>query len=146
MNTADSSTNPYDEVLYPEAVHVHTHPDRLATVAVLRGMRPTSVDHCRLVEFGCGVGSNLIAMAFNYPQSTFLGIDLANGPVAAGKETIAELGLKNISLRQLDLCDASKEQFGSFDYIIAHGLYSWVPHVVRERILAACRDMLTSQG
>src|SRR5260370_2769241 len=66
MNTADSSTNPYDEVLYPEAVHVHTPPDRLATVAVLRGMRPTSVDHCRLVEFGCGVGSNLIAMAFNY--------------------------------------------------------------------------------
>jgi methyltransferase-like protein/SAM-dependent methyltransferase len=146
MNTADNSTNPYDEVLYPEAVHVHTHPDRLATVATLRGMRPAPVDHCRVMEFGCGVGSNLISMAFNYPESHFLGIDLAHGPVAAGQESIAELGLRNIRLHQLDLCDASKERFGSFDYIIAHGLYSWVPQVVRERILSACRDMLTPQG
>jgi methyltransferase-like protein/cyclopropane fatty-acyl-phospholipid synthase-like methyltransferase len=146
MSTAGTSTNLYDEVLYPEAVHVHTHPDRLATVAVLRGMRPTPVDHCRVIEFGCGVGSNLIAMSFNFPQSTFLGIDLANGPVAAGQESIAELGLKNISLHQLDLCEANQERFGSFDYIIAHGLYSWVPQVVRERILTACLEMLTPQG
>lgn len=146
MNTADSSTNPYDEVLYPEAVHAHTHPDRLATVAMLRGMRPPPVDQCRVMEIGCGVGSNLISMAFNYPQSKFLGIDLAHGPIAAGQESIAELGLKNINLQQLDVCDANRERFGSFDYIIAHGLYSWVPHSVRENIIVLCRDMLTPQG
>jgi methyltransferase-like protein len=35
---------------------------------------------------------------------------------------------------------------GKFDYIIAHGLYSWVPEVVRERILAICRERLAPQG
>ncbi|MBV8586149.1 MAG: methyltransferase regulatory domain-containing protein [Verrucomicrobia bacterium] len=146
MNTADSSTNPYDEVLYPAAVHVHTNPDRLATVGLLRGMRPPPVDQCRVLEIGCGVGSNLLSMAFNYPQSSFLGIDLARDPIVAGQESIAELGLKNLRLQQLDLCDANHDRFGSFDYIIAHGLYSWVPQSVRECILALCRDRLSAQG
>jgi methyltransferase-like protein/SAM-dependent methyltransferase len=146
MNTADSSTNPYDEVLYPAAVHVHTNPDRLATVGTLRGMRPPPVDQCRVLEIGCGVGSNLLSMAFSYPQSNFLGIDLAHDPIVAGQKSIAELGLKNINLQQLDLCDANQDRFGSFDYIIAHGLYSWVPGSVRESVLALCRDRLTAQG
>jgi methyltransferase-like protein len=146
MDTAERLANPYDEVLYPEAVLVHTHPDRLATVAALRGMHPPSINRCRLLEIGCGVGSNLISMAFNYPESNFLGIDLAQGPIAAGQKSIAELGLKNIRLQQLDLCDANQDRFGSFDYIIAHGLYSWVPHSVRESILALYRDRLTAEG
>jgi methyltransferase-like protein/2-polyprenyl-3-methyl-5-hydroxy-6-metoxy-1,4-benzoquinol methylase len=146
MNAAERSANLYDEVLYPAAVHVHTAPDRLATVGVLRGMQPASVDHCRVLELGCGVGTNLISMAFNYPHSRFLGIDLAHGPIAAGQKSISELGLKNIELEPLDLCEANQQRFGAFDYIIAHGLYSWVPHPVRERILALCRDMLAPQG
>ena len=146
MNTADSSTTSYDEVLYPPAVHVHTHPDRFATVGTLRGMRPAPVDHCRVLELGCGVGSNLIAIAFNYPGSEFLGLDLARRPIATGQDSIAELGLKNIRLCHLDVCAANKERFGFFDYIIAHGLYSWVPPTVRKHILAVCRDMLGPQG
>ncbi|MBV8813055.1 MAG: methyltransferase regulatory domain-containing protein [Verrucomicrobia bacterium] len=146
MNGTETLPNLYDEVLYPAAVHVHTAPDRLATVAVLRGMRPAPVDHCRVLEIGCGEGTNLISMAFNYPESNFLGIDLAGGPVLAGQQSIAELGFKNISLQPLDLCSANRERFGFFDYIIAHGLYSWVPQPVRQNILALCRDMLAPQG
>jgi len=146
MNPAERSATAYDEVLYPAAIHAHTAPDRLATVGVLRGMRPAPVDHCRVLEIGCGVGTNLISMAFNYPHSLFRGIDLAHAPIAAGQKSISELGLKNIELEPLDLCDANQQRFGAFDYIIAHGIYSWVPHPVRERILALCRDMLTPQG
>ena len=146
MNIDTSSTTPYDEVLYPVAVHVHTHPDRFATVGTLRGMRPAPIDRCRVLELGCGVGSNLMSMAFNYPGSEFVGLDLAYRPVAAGQDSIAEFGLKNISLCHLDVCEANKERFGFFDYIIAHGLYSWVPQRVREHILAVCREMLSPQG
>jgi methyltransferase-like protein/SAM-dependent methyltransferase len=146
MSIGGSSTTPYDEVLYPVAVHVHTHPDRFATVGTLRGMRPAPIDHCRLLELGCGVGSNLTAIAFNYPGSEFIGLDLARRPIATGQDWIAELGLKNIRLYNLDVCEANKERFGFFDYIIAHGLYSWVPQTVRKHILATCGEMLTPQG
>ena len=85
-------------------------------------------------------------MAFQLPESEFVGLDLAQLPIAAGQQFIAELDLKNISLYAIDLSEARIEQFGTFDYIIAHGLYSWVPLPVRERILEICQEMLKESG
>jgi SAM-dependent methyltransferase len=136
----------YDEVLYPPGVHIHTQLDRLATVGRLRGMQPGPVDGCRVLELGCGVGTNLIAMAINWPKSSFLGLDLASNPIQSGQADLKELGLGNIELIEADVLDANKKRFGLFDYIIAHGLYSWVPESVREHVLGLCREMLAPQG
>jgi methyltransferase-like protein/trans-aconitate methyltransferase len=146
MKTAGGAVSPYDKVLYPAAVFPQTHPNRLATVAFLRGVQPVSITRCRVLELACGVGSNLIGMAFQLPESEFVGLDLARRPIAFGQAFLAELGLRNISLHSMDLCRASTEQFGRFDFIIAHGVYSWVPQHVREGILAVCREMLNPQG
>ena len=77
------------------------------------------------------VGGNLVPMAYQWPDSTFVGIDLSGGSIAEGSRTVAAIGLKNVRLRQLDIMEVRAE-FGEFDYIIAHGVYSWVPQVVRE--------------
>jgi methyltransferase-like protein/trans-aconitate methyltransferase len=146
MKTAGDAVSPYDKVLYPAAVFPQTHPNRLATVAFLRGVQPVSINRCRVLELACGVGSNLIGMASQLPESEFVGLDLARRPIASGQAFLAELGLRNISLHSMDLCGASTEQFGRFDFIIAHGVYSWVPQHVREGILAICREMLNPQG
>jgi methyltransferase-like protein/trans-aconitate methyltransferase len=146
MRTADSPPTAYDKVLYPAAIYPQTHPTRLAAAAFLRGLDPQSVDRCRVLELGCGSGSNLIAMAFHLPASKFVGLDLARRPIASGCSVIAELGLQNISLHATDLLAASPKDFGEFDFIIAHGLYSWVPQAVRERVLTICREMLNSNG
>lgn len=136
----------YDKVLYPAAIYPLTHPIRLATPAFLRGMHPESVDRCRVLELACGSGSNLISMAFHLSASNFVGLDLAQRPIALGNSMIAELGLQNISLHAIDLLAANPTDFGRFDFIIAHGLYSWVPPDVREHVLTICREMLNPQG
>ncbi len=136
----------YDKVLYPAATFPQTHPNRLATVAFLRGMQPAPIDHCRVLELGCGLGSNLIGMAFQLPDSEFVGLDLARRPIAAGQSFAEELGLGNVALHEMDISAASPERFGRFDFIIAHGLYSWVPQPVRGHILAVCQEMLNPQG
>ena len=146
MKASNVSPTPYDQVLYPPAVYPETHPDRLATVGTLRGMDPAPPLSCRLLELGCGNGENLIPLAFSFPDSEFVGLDSARHPVALGAATIAELGLTNIQLHPVDLCDTAVEHFGSFHYIIAHGLYSWVPAPTRERILTLCRQLLTPRG
>jgi len=146
MDTGDASPTAYDRVLYPATVYPETHPDRLAAVGTLRGMQPARVNRCRVLELGCGTGENLIALAFNFPSSEFIGLDSARHPVALGQDAIAKLGLTNLQLHPLDLCEANQERFESFDYIIAHGLYSWVPPFARERILAVCRELMTPQG
>ena len=135
----------YDEVAYPSYVYPQTHPDRLATIATVLGMNPAPVEACRVLEMGCGAGGNIIPMAFDLSESSFVGIDLAASPIDQGRELIAALGLKNISLQQLDVM-AFPSELGQFDYIIAHGLFSWVPEVVRDRILAICRAHLAPQG
>src|SRR3989442_15354915 len=94
--------------------------DRLATIATLLGMTSAQVDACHVLEMGCGAGGNLIPMAFDLPESSFVGIDLAGSAIAQGRELIAALGLKNISLQQLDVM-AFPSELGQFDYIVVHG-------------------------
>ena len=122
-----------------------THPDRLATIATLLGIRAAPPAECRVLELGCGDGGNLIPMALGLTGSTFTGIDLAAQAVEHGRGLVNALGIKNITLLELDLMEAGPE-LGEFDYIIAHGVYSWVPQNVRERLLHICRANLASRG
>ncbi|HKR11875.1 MAG TPA: class I SAM-dependent methyltransferase [Pyrinomonadaceae bacterium] len=138
-------TDAYNQVTYPNFAFPQTHPDRLASLATLFGMTPAAVEGCRVLELGCGDGGNLIPMAFSLPGSQFVGIDRAEKPVEKGNATIGALGLQNIELMSVDINDLSA-QSGRFDYIIAHGLYSWVPSEIRDRILKICRSMLAAQG
>ncbi len=142
---ADSPQTPYDVVTYPSYTHAQTHPDRLATVARLLGMEPAPVERCRVLELGCGDGSNLVPMAYGLPASEFVGIDLAGRPIAAGQEMVVDLGLKNIRLVQESLLRIDSS-WGRFDYILAHGLYSWVPQEARNHLLTICRTNLAPQG
>jgi methyltransferase-like protein len=142
---SESTGSLYDEVLYPSALYGYTHPDRLATMAMLFGLNAAPVEACRVLELGCGDGTNLISMAYGLPRSQFFGIDIAERPIAAGKETVNELGLNNIILRRLDLLQTPAD-LGRFDFIIAHGLYSWVPEEVRDKLLALCGGLLTDNG
>jgi methyltransferase-like protein/trans-aconitate methyltransferase len=135
----------YDTVRYPSYTHPQTHPDRLATIARLFGLKSAPVERCRVLELGCGNGTNLVPMAWALPDSEFVGIDLAAAPVAQGQAMIAELGLKNVRLVHGDLTGIN-ETWGGFSYIIAHGIYSWVPAPVRERLLAVCHTCLAADG
>jgi SAM-dependent methyltransferase len=137
--------NSYNEMPYLSLPMAQTHPDRLASVAKLFGMSPAPIASCRVLEIGCGNGGNLIPMAHFLPGSSFTGIDLAERPIAEGRRLAAELKLANINLIAMDLCNAGPEM-GEFDYIIAHGVYSWVPDAVRDGLLAVCRDRLSPQG
>ena len=134
----------YDAVSYPGSAFSQTHPDRLATIAALYGLPAARPERCRVLELGCGNGANLIPMAYVLPESTFLGLDAAGTAVAQGREQIAALGLGNATLLHADLLDASN--LGTFDYVIAHGLYSWVPPNVQERVLAIASEVLAPNG
>ena len=135
----------YDQVAYAALPHAGTHPDRLATVAAFLGMRSPALGQCRVLEVGCSDGSNLIPMALALPGARFVGCDLSERSLDAGRRTIAELGLTNIVLVNEDLAALSPSH-GTFDYIVAHGIYSWVPEQVRDALLALGGQRLTPDG
>lgn len=140
-----SSLASYDDVPYPILSFSQSHPDRLATLSFLLGMEPAPVENCRVLELGCASGGNLIPMAHALPNSAFVGVDLSAQQIAEGQEAIEALQLKNISLKHMDILEIEAD-LGEFDYIIAHGVYSWVPATVRDKLLAVCQRHLAPQG
>ncbi|MCP4104447.1 MAG: methyltransferase domain-containing protein [Desulfobacteraceae bacterium] len=135
----------YNRVPYNTQALLSAHPDRLAALAVLFGMTPCPIRNSRILELGCGDGGNLIPIAYALPQSEMVGIDLAETAIAKGQDMINRLGLKNIKLLHKNIMEVD-DNAGQFDYIIVHGIYSWVPQEVREKILSICKNNLKRQG
>jgi len=134
----------YDEVPYESHPYPQSHPDRLATIATLFGMKPTPISKCRVLELGCAAGGNLIPMAASLPGSEFVGIDGSTRQIADGQEIVDALKLENIKLRCADFNDVESEE--PFDYIIAHGVYSWIADPLQEKLLEICGKMLAPNG
>src|SRR3954454_18939592 len=108
----------YDDVPYSNHPYAQTHPDRLATVAILHGLEPPDPFHGRVLEVGCGAGGNLMAMVAATPGLRALGVDLAAGPIAEGQAAAAAIGMKNLTLRRGDVRDLTDGHLGEFDFIV----------------------------
>jgi methyltransferase-like protein len=141
MTTLDS----YDEIPYDAVSVTDTHPDRLHVLGQLFGLPAAPPGRCRILELGCADGANLTPMAFYLPNSRFVGVDLSRVQVESGQALIRDAGLPNIELRHADVM-ALDASLGQFDYIIAHGLFSWVPRPVQDRMLALCGELLAPNG
>lgn len=111
----------------------------------LFGLDPVAPSAARVLELGCADGANLLPMADVLPQATFLGIDASKVQIANGQKAIAAAGLKNVELRQQNILDFPAGE-GKFDYIIVHGIFSWVPEPVREKIMQICSTHLAERG
>jgi methyltransferase-like protein/cyclopropane fatty-acyl-phospholipid synthase-like methyltransferase len=144
-NTEYLQRNSYDQVPYMGLSHSLTHPDVMATAGRLLGLNPADIRNCRVLELGCANASNLMPMAISLPGSQFFGLDSSGFQINQGQQTIATLGLKNISLKLMNIMDVD-DSLGRFDYIIVHGIFSWVPEEVRDRILTICDRNLASEG
>lgn len=135
----------YDHFPYVDQPYPQSHPDRLAVVATLFGLNPARVDRCRVLELGCASGGNIIPMAVALPDSVFVGIEQSQRQAAAARACISGCGLANVEVRTADILDLDGS-LGEFDYIISHGVYSWVPQPVRDRIMDIYRRCLKPHG
>lgn len=135
----------YDCNPYPGESCPRSHPRHLEVVARLFGLKPANSINARVLELGCASGENLIPMAAQSPNLKCVGIDLSNIQVKAGMDDIKALGLSNISLITMSISDITPD-LGQFDYIIAHGVYSWVPSEIQSHVLRVMKENLTPNG
>jgi SAM-dependent methyltransferase len=136
----------YQELEYPSYLHPQLHPDRLATMAWMFGLEPADPQTCRYLELGCGTAHSLIAFANDLSGARFFGVDFSQGMIDSGRRASTELGLKNLTLTAADLLEYPEAGTGRFDYIVLHGMFSWTPDAVRDRMLEICRDHLADNG
>ncbi len=144
--TADEATarTAYDEVPYPGHSHAETHPSRIAAIARLFGVAAPRVATARILEIACGDGSNLVPIAYSLPQAHCTGFDLAPSAIERAHARASSLQLRNVDLFAGDI--ARVGAIGHFDYIVAHGLYSWAPPSLRDGLLRLIHRSLSPNG
>ena len=135
----------YDDLVYPSGVYYFTHPDRLAVTAALNGFEPASVSECRVLELGCSDGGNLHAMASILPNAEFVGVDLSPKQIEIANAAKNDQSLDNLQFLAKSFTDIGDE-LGKFDYIIAHGLFSWIPQPLQDELLSACSRLMSEKG
>jgi len=135
----------YDIVRYPSSAFPHTHPASLGAQAALVGKRFTPLERARVLEIGCGEGVNLLSMAIGAPKTEFVGVDLAEAPIEVAKATTKACGVANASFHVGDILKLD-DRYGRFDYIIAHGVYAWVPADVRAALMRLFGELLADNG
>lgn len=137
----------YDRVRYPSLVFAQTHPERLGILARFAGLDPVRPEEARVLEIGGGDCLNTIAFATTYPTSRVCGFDLSRAAIADGQALVTRAGLTNVELVEEDIVRAV-ERYGprSFDYVIAHGVYAWLPDPVREATMALIGHVLSDRG
>ena len=140
------SHNPYDELAYRCLPIEWTAPERLSLTSILHGGPRPHAGGYRVLELGCGDGANLLPLALYRSRSQFVGVDGAASQITLAEERRRSLGLGNVSFVHADFRLAAECVDGEFDYIIGHGIFSWVPDDARDALLALCRSRLCDGG
>ncbi len=135
----------YDEIPYESFPITETHPDRLAVIGRFFGLDSPDPTRARVLELGCASGGNLLPIAWFHPLTQCLGLELSRSQAFQGMQWVDALGLSNAEIRHQDIMDFPA-QGEPFDFIIVHGVFSWVPPKVREHILAVCGQRLAPGG
>jgi trans-aconitate methyltransferase len=135
----------YDRVPYRSTSVATADCRHIELIARLFGLTSAPCAHARLLELGCGSAGNLIPLALEHPGARFIGCDLSRAAIVSAQRISDRLGLTNVELRHADIC-AVDEGWGTFDYIVCHDVFSWVPRAVRQNILTIAKRNLAARG
>lgn len=145
QQTNDIAGDAYDAMPYASYPYPETNPLRLQGVAALYGLKPASPTKARILEIGCAEGVNIIGIAALFPHAECVGIDMSARQIETARRHATTLGLSNIKLEAISLCDIPHD-WGQFDYIIAHGVLSWVAPPIQTKLMEMCRARLSPHG
>jgi SAM-dependent methyltransferase len=135
----------YDRVAYPGYVVEFLSPNRLRASALLHGWRPPDPATASVLEIGCGDALTLAAFGAVSPQGRAVGFDLSSEAVDRGRALVEVAGLKNVDLHVGDALTYPRDG-EKFDYIICHGVLSWVPDPVRRAVVELMGARLAPGG
>jgi SAM-dependent methyltransferase/methyltransferase-like protein len=144
IEAARPTCGDFEDLPYPSMPFSYSQPSRLEAIAALFGFRARAASEARVLELGCASGGNIIPLAMRLPRASFLGLDISQKHIDIGRRRLLKLGTGNVELRQADVTDFSPQE--KFDYVICHGVFSWVPTPTQDAIFRICRDSLSANG
>jgi len=140
----------YADSGYTYGYYVEAMPLRLHWAALIQGQL-TPTHRFRYVDVGCGQGFNLILAAAAHPDSEFIGIDFMPSHIAHARDLAARCGLSNITFIEADFVTLASDQatvksLGEFDYVVCHGISTWISQKVKKSLFTLVGSILKPGG
>ena len=139
-----ATEDPYDRLPYTEHAYAESHPDRLSVVARLAGWAPPDVATARILELGCGRGGNLLPMAAGLPGATLVGVDRSHRQIDEARSIATSAGVSNLTFVEASFEDPLSAD--PFEFVVAHGVCSWVAPAFRRALLRTIAGALAPSG
>ncbi len=121
---------------------------RMAALSA-RQLPPEITGHFRYLDLGCGYATTLLPLAAANPQAEFVGVDFMPEHVAFANRVIQRTGLKNAQVLESAFGDIAQNPAllgGPFDFIVMHGVYTWVSPQTQQEIISILRTHLKPGG
>ena len=135
----------YNTMPYESHAFKWCSPAYIRAAAYLYGVDLPAVQYARVLEIGCAAGGNSLPFAFMYPDADIVAIDIAEAQIAEGQRIVKQAQLKNISLKNMSMTELPND-LEPFDYVIAHGVLSWIPKQTQTQIFRVVEQSLGSNG
>jgi SAM-dependent methyltransferase len=145
----------HSSLSYTSAFYRELSPSWLDYAGLLKGHLPprsTEEDSFVYLDLGCGTGLGLVMLAALYPEGHFYGVDFQPDHVAHAQDLIRRVGLLNVQVIEADflaLASTSSPQSwpeGGCDYVVAHGIATWVTEPIQAALLAVAASALRPGG
>jgi SAM-dependent methyltransferase len=135
------------DTTYADTFFRELSPAWLNYVAALNGVPPRPLDApFRYLELGCGFGTSSVINAAVFPQASFDACDFNIEHVGGGRAFAAHLGVDNIRFHAMPFQQLPVRELGPYDFIVLHGVYSWVDAPTRAVLRQLIARLLVPGG
>jgi 2-polyprenyl-3-methyl-5-hydroxy-6-metoxy-1,4-benzoquinol methylase len=141
----DSVAAIYNREDYPSMSHPTGHPSIMAASAIFGGLRTTQVPTSRILEIGCASGHHILPIAAAFPDASITAVDLSNHAIEKAQSIAQSAKITNAQFLCADIKNW-RPSAHQYDYIIAHGFFSWVDDEAKSALLDICQHALTPNG
>ncbi len=135
------------DVAYPDHFHRETLPSWLVATATALGRTAPALDApYTWLDLGCGAGLGVLLAAAANPTGRFLGVDFSAREIDRARRTAGQAGLTNVQFACLDVNDAGAQALPACDFIVSHGMLSWVGQDTRTSMVRFIHQHLKPGG
>ncbi|TNM59723.1 class I SAM-dependent methyltransferase [Aliirhizobium smilacinae] len=133
------------DIAYVPRFHREHSPAWLVATLTALGFASPPIRGSRWCEIGCGDGFGACLLAAANPDAHFTGIDINPAHIEAARRLASEARLGNIEFHLLDIAD-DRRKAAPFEFIVAHGIYSWVAPHTRNAIMRFAAQSIAPGG
>ncbi|WP_151980925.1 class I SAM-dependent methyltransferase [Acinetobacter guerrae] len=135
------------DVPYPTFVHRQMMPSWLTMLTQLEGIRGPDIEKpYRYLELGCAMGIQLHLNAAANPIGHFVGVDFNPQQLMVAEEGVQTTKNSNIEFIQADFESFLEYDIEPFDFIVTHGVWSWISEENQNFIIKIINKLLKKNG